>query len=193
MDAKTLSAYLRELAKEDQKRLVDLSLELKSVKNFNKKLSIIKPVAKACQEAAESMVKVIKKSGIKPTISNIGEDASNAIILITLHSYIKIMDDVYKMFDELDTDAKDIPLNYLAVLIDRIELIKNRKQIFATITYEYNNQEFFVPVKNLEELNFRREKYLLPNCDIAKIRKKQRALSEAQYLLDYAFMDKKIV
>lgn len=193
MDAKTLSIYLQDLAKEDQKRIADLGKDLKSAKTLNESLAVIKPVAKVCQETAETMVKTIYDSGIRPTISNIGEEASNAIILVALHSYISLMEDVKKMFDELiEVAPKDLPLKYLAVLGDRIEVIKKKKQIFGTISYEHNNKEYFVPIKNLKKLNERRELYLLPPCDMKKITKQQKSMSEEEYLRDYAYMDKKV-
>ncbi len=193
MNKSTLTKYLMDLVSMDQSNLSNLATKLKSVNSLEDYLSIIKPVAKLSQDTAEEMLATLKKSGINPTISNIGEDACNAIILIALHSYIEIMQEVRDLFNRLKKlNAKDFPLSYLAVLEDRIAVISTRKQTNGTITYENNGIEYFVPITNIKNLNSRRKKYNLSNYNIENITRKQKAMDEEQYLLNFAFMDRKI-
>lgn len=192
MDAADLRSYLKKLVNADQKRLTDLGAKLGSVNSLEEKLSLIKPVAKECQMAAKDMLQTISKSKIKPTIPNIGTEASSAVILVALHSHIGIMRAVSQLFHKfVNVNKKVIPLQYLAVLDDRIQVISTRTQNIGTVTYFSSGKEYLVPINDIDNLEQRRSSYLLPKLKLEKI--KQRPLSNEDYLLNFAFMDQEIL
>lgn len=185
-----LQVYLENLVEVDQKRLADLERNLKSANSLHEKLSKIKPVAKQCQITAEEMLDKLLSSGTPPTFSNVGSKASNAVILIALHSYIDIMRKISKLFHDIARHNKhDIPIQYLAVLDDRITIIAHKTQVNGTTTYKSHDREYFIPIKDIQRMQKNRQFYDLPPLDTATI--KQKLMTKEEYLLNFSFMDKK--
>lgn len=192
MDDDSLRLKLLELVEFDQKDLTDLGITLRSVNNTEEKISIIRQTATRCQIRAEKMIKLLENSGIKPAISKIGEEASCATILLALHSYPKIMRAVSEVFHDMKKDRpQDVPVNYLATLVDRIEIIDSKTQKLGTVNYIDEGVEYLVPIKNSATLNDRRSEYGLEAIDLDKV--KQKAMNTEQYRLSFAFMDRRII
>lgn len=189
MNRQQLSSELKSLARQDQNDLKELASRLELANSFDDKMSYIRPVALRCQRRAKYMLDNLRRSGIEPTIPIIGEEASSAIILLALHSYLTIMEEVSAIFHRLNKEV--VPLSYLSVLVDRIEVIKSKTQVLGTIIYDINGTNYLVPIKNPKGLNRRRRGYGLGELDL-RGPVTQRPMDEDQYLLNFAFMDKEI-
>lgn len=191
MNATELKDYLEYLLDADQERMADLGKKLRSASSLEEKLAIIKPVAKKSQAAAEKLLNNLIKSNVSPTISNIGSSASSAAILIALHSYLEIMQKFSGFFHELmPASRNDLPLDYLAVLDDRISLLSNGTQIYGTLSYDNDGHTYFVPIEDTQNLNRRRKDYNLSKLDLDEIT--QKPMSRQDLLLNFAYMDKKL-
>jgi len=187
------SELLLNYVEEDQKDLIGLGEKLGPITLFNKKISTIKPIAKKCQSRAIKVMSYIKKNNINPSITNYGKEAAEGVILIFLHSYAELMGEFCDFYDSLiKKNPKDYPLEYYAVLKDRIEVVNNRKQVLGTTKYnDLDSNEYYVPIIDIENIDARRAEYgLIPfdkRTDII-----QKILTDEDFLLNFAFMDKKI-
>lgn len=193
MNNKDFRLQIQELVTVDQKELADLSSELGSANSVSDRLALIEPVARKCQKRSEFILKILGTSGVKPTISNIGEEGSAGVILLALHSYLEVMEKVNALYHRLlDEDPSDVPSSYLAVLVDRISIIKDGKQVLGTNNYYEDGKEYFIPIVDIGNLNHRRLKYNLKSLDIKVISSQQKLMTESEFAINFAFMDKKI-
>jgi hypothetical protein len=137
---------------------------------------------------------------IEPTIDNIGDDGTEAIAVIALHSnykdmksVLKILKDTYKIYPK-NTYKQAIP-----ALKDRVLIIEHKKQIFGTQWGydESSNTWYLFPVKNFKGLSKLRANYGLgkllipinvaledsknPTIRTLATSKDQRLISEEEY------------
>lgn len=194
---------LVEFVKNDRNELNNLSKQLEKSISFTDKISTIRKVAKDCQLRAHEMLKILEVIK-EPTIEKIGVIGSEAIILLTLHSYLDIMERILSIYNKaISIDPKSVPLGYVATLIDRISIIKDRRQILGTTWLEDDGTLFLVPVKNFNTVNERRSQYGLDilrypdnskNSSVGlKVDDYQKKIPRNIYLLNFAFMDKSII
>lgn len=115
---------------------------------------------------AKRLREIIKEIGF-PTISNVGEKASDAAWLIIQHSIGEpdFMKQCYTMMEE-NTD--DINLKNRAYLYDRIQVFQGKPQKYGTQLIESGVP---YPVENKENLNTERLKVGLPSLPLNDIKK----------------------
>jgi len=108
-------------------------------------------------ENAQYLKNIIEQIGF-PTISKVGQEASDAAWLIIQHSISdpELMKSAYQLMLEYQAD---INLKHLCYLFDRIQFFEGKPQRFGT---QYNSDGSIYPVVNKNELNELRKKYNLP-------------------------------
>lgn len=116
---------------------------------------------------AKRLKQIIKQIGY-PTISKVGQEASEAAWLIIQHSISdpNFMKDSYELMLQNKTD---INLENLAYLYDRIQFFQGKAQRFGT---QRNEDSTIYPVENPHDINQIRAQYNLPalsNEDIQRI------------------------
>ncbi|WP_394678658.1 DUF6624 domain-containing protein [uncultured Sphingobacterium sp.] len=119
---------------------------------------------KVHKENAQRLKEIIKEIGF-PTISTVGEKASDAAWLIVQHSIAEpeFMKSSYKLMLE---NSADVNLKHLAFLFDRIQFFQGKPQKFGT---QLNSDGTIYPVINKNEINGLRKKNHLPELTQEKI------------------------
>ncbi|WP_449398968.1 DUF6624 domain-containing protein [Chryseobacterium wanjuense] len=118
------------------------------------------------KENARHLRYIIEQIGF-PTISKVGQEASEAAWLIVQHSISdpELMKSSYQLMFE---DQSDINLKHLAFLFDRIQFFQGKPQKFGT---QLNSDGSIYPVINKDEINELRKKHLLPELSQKEIDK----------------------
>lgn len=118
------------------------------------------------KENAQYLKSIIERMGF-PTISKVGQEASDAAWLIIQHSISdpELMKSSYQLMLE---NQADINLKHFAYLFDRIQFFQGKPQKFGT---QYNSDGSIYPVINKDELNELRKKYDLPELTQEEINK----------------------
>ncbi|MNK03944.1 hypothetical protein D3C87_217970 [compost metagenome] len=121
---------------------------------------------KVHRENAQYLKQIIEQIGF-PTISKVGEKASDAAWLIIQHSISdpELMKSAYQMMLE---NMTDINLKNLAYLSDRIQFFQGKPQKFGT---QYNSDGSIYPVMDKKELGELRKKYNLSELSQEEIDK----------------------
>ena len=116
------------------------------------------------RQNAERLRNIIKEIGY-PTISKVGEEASDAAWLVIQHSIgePELMKACYKMMVENKNDIN--PLN-IAYLYDRIQVFQSQPQKYGT---QLTAEGIPYPVENKSHLNEERQKVNLPPFSQDKI------------------------
>lgn len=107
----------------------------------------------------------------KPTISNIGEEASEAIGVLTLHSSLNAMEEILNKFEtSFNEDPNDVYRQVIPALTDRVHILHKKKQIFGTQwLYGDDQLPFLYPTENFEQVNKYRSKYGLGKLKYPRI------------------------
>ncbi len=110
----------------------------------------------------DSCMNIINQYGV-PTISMVGQFASNKFFLLIQHSEPKTQDKYYKLVKKAWKKGDFDSISY-AMLTDRVLMGKKKKQIYGTQLIKrsndkkYPNQLYLYPVKDFKNLNKRRKK-----------------------------------
>lgn len=145
------SEELIRLAKKDLKVRERLLRENKLSDGYHPEME------KIHKENAQHLKRIIDQIGF-PTISKVGQEASEAAWLIVQHSisdpqFMKIS---YQLMLE---NQVDINLKHLAFLFDRIQFFQGKPQKFGT---QFNSDGSIYPVINKDKINELRKEHLLP-------------------------------
>ncbi|MGG5207314.1 DUF6624 domain-containing protein [Chryseobacterium sp. MIQD13] len=146
------SKELIELAEKDLSVREKLSSEGKLSNGYHPEMELIH------RKNAKRLREIIEKIGF-PTISKVGEKASDAAWLVIQHSIgePEFMKECYKMMTEHRSDIN--PLN-IAYLYDRIQVFQSKPQRYGT---QLISERIPYPVENKNNLNEERMKVnLLP-------------------------------
>ncbi|MGE8525233.1 DUF6624 domain-containing protein [Chryseobacterium rhizosphaerae] len=116
------------------------------------------------QTHAKRLREIIKEIGF-PTISKVGEEASDAAWLIIQHSIGEpaFMKECYRMMDE---NSNDINPKNKAYLYDRIQVFQSKPQKYGT---QLIPERRLYPVENKENINEERIKVSLPPLSLEDI------------------------
>jgi hypothetical protein len=119
------------------------------------------------KENAQYLKSIIERTGF-PTVSKVGQEASDSAWLIIQHSIsdAELMKSSYKLMLE---NQDGINLKHFAFLFDRIQFFQGKPRKFGT---QYNSDGSIYPVINKNELIKLRKKYNfpeLPQDEIDKI------------------------
>ncbi|WP_312900142.1 DUF6624 domain-containing protein [Chryseobacterium taichungense] len=156
----TFSEELIRLAKKDLQVRERLLRENKLSDGYHPEME------KIHKENARHLRHIIDQIGF-PTISKVGQEASEAAWLIVQHSISdpEFMKSSYQMMFE---DQSDINLKHLAFLFDRIQFFQGKPQKFGT---QLNSDGSIYPVMNKDEINAMRKDHLLPEFSQEEIDK----------------------
>lgn len=118
------------------------------------------------KENAQYLKSIIELIGF-PTISKVGQEASDAAWLIIQHSISdpELMKSSYQSMLENQADTN---LKHFAYLFDRIQFFQGKPQKFGT---QYTSDGSIYPVINKDELNELRKKYDLSELTQEEINK----------------------
>jgi hypothetical protein len=119
---------------------------------------------KVHKENAKRLKEIMEEIGF-PTISKVGEKASDSAWLIIQHSIAEpeFMKSSYKLMLEY---LADVSLKNLAFLFDRIQFFQGKPQKFGT---QFNSDGTIYPVINKHEINIWRSNHNLPELPQEKI------------------------
>ncbi|UWX62158.1 hypothetical protein N0B40_07655 [Chryseobacterium oranimense] len=139
------------LAEEDLSVREKLASEGKLSNGYHPEMELIH------RQNAESLRNIIKQIGF-PTISKVGEKASDAAWLVIQHSIgePELMKSCYKMMIE---NKNDINPSNIAYLYDRIQVFQSQPQKYGT---QLTAEGMPYPVENKSHLNEERLKVNLP-------------------------------
>lgn len=148
------------MADEDQAELRGNLHRVNSIKSKVKKQEELDKLFLNCHIRAKRMLEILEEIR-EPSISNIGTDGCEALLLITQHSYLSAMKRVLQAFrKQLNKDPASVPTRYLPALIDRIMVLEERKQKYGTQwSVTEDNVPILIPVEDFDNMNKRRSKY----------------------------------
>ncbi|MEI9913437.1 MAG: hypothetical protein WDN66_00245 [Candidatus Saccharibacteria bacterium] len=119
----------------DQKELKKLSLSIRNTKPESKKILEIKEVAIKCQQRSDRVLEIIDEI-VEPSIGNVGREGSEAIVILTMHSYVEAMKKVLYIYQAIFKDRpNDIAGYMIPMLIDRVMVLEKRRQSLVLIGF----------------------------------------------------------
>jgi len=97
----------------------------------------------------------------KPTVSNIGASGSEAVAILTMHSYLQDMKYVLELFENTYlVNPKDIHYQSIPALKDRITVLESRKQLYGTQWMnDKHSNPFLIEIIDSKNVTKRRQKY----------------------------------
>jgi hypothetical protein len=118
-----------------------------------------------CHRRACKMMEIIKNIK-EPTIDNIGANGSQAVTILALHSYLKLMKHILALYEkQFQKDPASIYYQAIPSLKDRIMILEQRKQLFGTNwMVDEAGSQFLVTVQDFPHMNERRLKYGLESA-----------------------------
>lgn len=137
------------LEQQDQEEVIALFSKTYDNEQF------IKERLKIANNAMERVLKAEKLlAGIDPTNRNIGTNGSQAFITLVLHSKLIIMEKVAGKYLQLyRKDKESVPAERIPSLLDRISILKTRKQIYGTQWMnDENEQPFLIELHDYENV-----------------------------------------
>lgn len=152
-------AELLSLAEADQQEIQAHSINTSDLSADRKRVADLQ-LAKNCQERGRKAMEILRRISA-PTVKNIGLEGSQALALLALHSYVAIMEDVLRKFEqEFVKEPSNIYKQAIPPLYDRIMILKTKNQLFGTnwMTDE-NGHPFLISVKDFKGVNERRKQY----------------------------------
>jgi hypothetical protein len=171
IEKKDLAKELFLIEIEDQMIRTELLDLISSAESYNQEelSSIIDSFAKKMNTIDSinllKIEKILKEYGW-PSTELVGEQGVNTIFLIIQHANAKARNNYSKLLKK--AARKDISQrpNY-AYLIDKIKMDKGKKQIYGTQLKYVEEKKCFelFPIKNIKNVDKRREKMFLPNLD----------------------------
>jgi hypothetical protein len=113
-------------------------------------------------ERASQMLKLLHEIK-QPTIENIGENGSQAISIIALHSKYSIMKEVLAAFQNAEKENPHSTYHEaIPTLTDRVRVLEKKKQLYATHWMKGSDGKYFLyPVEDFTGLKQRRAQYEL--------------------------------
>ena len=117
-------------------------------------------IATDAHKRAHRMLQILDLVG-QPTIQNIGQEASEAVLLLAQHSHLAIMKKILRKYrSAYKKDARSIPFTYLPSLIDRIMILEHRQQYYGTQWMKSADDiPFLVHIKNFNYVEARRAEF----------------------------------
>jgi hypothetical protein len=148
------------LAEEDQTTIIREFGKIEKINDGKVKELAYQKMATAAHKRAHRMMQILDKVG-KPTIDNIGKDASEAALLIAQHSYLDIMKKILIEYITAYSKKKSsIPFTYVPSLIDRVMILEKKLQYYGTQwMLSESGKPFLVYTKNFETVNERRAEF----------------------------------
>lgn len=106
------------------------------------------------------MMEILDKIGM-PTTENIGDDGSQAVSVIAIHSRLSIMKKVLDLFEKCyEKDPRSVYHEAIPSLTDWVLILEHKKQKFGTQWMMGADGKFFLPpVEDFKNINSRRAAY----------------------------------
>lgn len=143
--------------KEDQEEVRGHSYKLSKLKTKQEKELLSNELAINCHKRARKMMNIVKEIG-EPTLSNIGQDGSEAIHLLTLHAYKEIMEEMMQIYNHIyKKDSSNFYYQAIPALTDKLMILNEKQQFYGTNWNITKDGKFFlITVKNFDTANERR-------------------------------------
>jgi hypothetical protein len=117
---------------------------------------IAKDYAEETKNRTKEMMNILNKIGA-PTINNIGEEASEALCVLALHSDLTAMKKVLKAFQD---NMGSILINVIPSLQDKVLIFYGEKQKFGTQWVQgEDGKPFLYPLEDFDKASKLREDY----------------------------------
>lgn len=112
------------------------------------------------QGQSKRMLEILRQVG-KPTLSNIGADAAQAVSIMALHDSLDVLRSVLNIFtDCYEKDKTDTYYQAIPSMTDRVQLLERKPQVFGTQwEFDEDNYPFLPTVEDFGHVNERREAY----------------------------------
>lgn len=187
----------------DQAEIKHLASLVSGNEDTQRQLELIKPVARNSQKRALEALGLIRKLPA-PIAPLIGMDGSEAVLILSVHSYLGTMKKIARMYQAAHKKAPELlASDGIPLLLDRISILTNRHQQYGTTWLEDNTGKIFlVPIDDFERVNERRSVYGLPaltrpsNFGDSKAKalpSDQMEIPDDVFLSNFAFMDTDLV
>jgi hypothetical protein len=151
---------LVQLLKEDQEeRRATGKAYFQAVDNTNLKLHRA-TLAKNAQQRVQRVLQILNEVG-EPSLSNIGEEAAQAVSVLAVHGSLDSLRRILAAFIDLYEQYPD-DTYYQAIpsMTDWVLVLERKPQRFGTQwLFDYNRQPYLPPVEDFEHVNKRRAKY----------------------------------
>jgi hypothetical protein len=151
---------LIQMDKEDQEEVRGHYNQLLKLETEQQKKQLSEGLARRCHARAQKMMEIVREIG-EPTLDKIGQDGSEAINLLTLHSYKEIMEKMLEIYTKLySKDRSNFYYQAIPPLTDKLMILNERMQYFGTNWSVTKDGKFFlIQVKEFQSVNRRRLKY----------------------------------
>ncbi|HET8992118.1 MAG TPA: hypothetical protein VFN31_03755 [Candidatus Saccharimonadales bacterium] len=151
---------LIQLGEEDQAEIRAHYQTLKSLEAEEEKLELESQLKAHCHARAERMMEILNIIK-EPSISNVGEEGSQVISLLALHSYLDEMKSVLVAFEKVyRQDPTNVYNEAIPSLTDRIMAFEHRVQLYGNNwRLDKEGKYFMIPVKDFEHMNERRAQF----------------------------------
>jgi hypothetical protein len=159
----TFPEFRQELVKlleEDQEEIRNHYKKLKALGPEEERGLLNQQLNEHCHIRAKRMMEIIETIK-EPSISNIGQEGSEAVSVLALHSYLDEMKKVLATYEEVyKRNPDDVNKESIPSLTDRIMVLEQKNQLFGNNwMLDKSGKYFLVPVKDFEHMNQRRAKY----------------------------------
>ncbi len=151
---------LLRLCADDQQDLRQNLHAISLLKSESEKEQKYLEITKRCHARTHHMLRILNEIK-RPTVKNIGMDGSEAILTITQHSYLPVMERVLALYEqEYQKNPTNICGRFIPALIDRIRILKHKKALFGTQwTIDKKGVPFLIAVEDFKNVNQRRASY----------------------------------
>ncbi len=160
-----LSEELVAILEQDQHEIREHSkLYKRSPKSPNVEASRKKLTERSAQRMLR-LLEILQEIG-ETTLTNIGIDGSEAVVVIALHARYSDMKKVLEAFEAVyNKSSGDVYLEGIPALTDRVLMLERKKQKFGSQWLMAADDTFFLyPVEDFQHMNERRAAYGLDNA-----------------------------
>jgi hypothetical protein len=154
------SAELLMMLEQDQKELREFPRLYNKIVSENEKDKVLKSIRTECHVRAIRMMAILNEIG-DPTVENVGLEASEAVAVIALHSYLGLMKKILRIYEHYYIqDRANIYYQAIPSLVDRIMILEQRRQLFGTNwSLGKNDKPFLIAVEDFSKMNEKRAQY----------------------------------
>ncbi|MGF7229666.1 MAG: hypothetical protein ACQR33_06850 [Candidatus Saccharibacteria bacterium] len=112
------------------------------------------------QGQSKRMLEILRQVD-RPTLTNIGADAAQAVSILALHDSLDVLRSVLDIFiDCYEKDKTDAYCQAIPSMTDRVRILERKPQVFGTQwELDEHNYPFLPTVEDFEHVNERREAY----------------------------------
>ncbi|HET9173843.1 MAG TPA: hypothetical protein VFN56_01015 [Candidatus Saccharimonadales bacterium] len=155
-----VAAKLITLGNDDQEEIRRHQLLLSTLKTKSEQTDADRRLACNARVRAKELLQIVSTIPAV-TLSNVGVEASKAVIVVALHSYLDVMQYILNNLETTyEHNPHDVYRQGIPPLRDRISILLSRQQEFGTNwMVGQNGRPYLIPVRNFDMVNANRKKY----------------------------------